>query len=728
MIRIDQELTIEGATVYRDEVQRNRFYILPNQPRFRLDDSGKPVFKFIKYRIPIDKPDGGKGGGFLIFDAEFVVPDDKLKKVRSALDDLVSQERGQGPAQLGDFTFTRGNSTLLLLDNGGALVEKISSAGKPSLYGHNVSAFNAQVSPTGAAVLEAAMQGAGGVAQVIYDLYFVTKIPPIGGHVWFFAEKFYSFYQQIDKSDDHWWNGNSGELRDTRREQFRNSDSGGVDFNFDWVLPDPDQDAKLKNKIRDWGWGALEDAVKRLTLSDPTANTDSGLPDGVHHVTRDFSTDKTASFDRYFRESDAVEWHVLPQGTLPNITGMPGVKWPDYSAVIDADDPFHRTLRVNAGVNADFKAFGIQSIDLWVQYGGQILKTFDANGVELAPHFTNGDQRFAFSAYVANNSWKYTYGFKVNYVGLSLAFDSGPIESEANVLTVDVGDLGLLALDVFAGSIDWSQVASAEVTLSYEDAGSGVARVEKRSILTKAADSDRWLALIVARRARPFSYSVKYTMSDGQEYTATNLQVDSPQLYVDDPFYTKAVHLRSLLDFVKDVDTIFVDLTYTDAANKVSRSQSIALTKAMSFFDWTFPAITGSAGQVTYSGRIKYQDTTEAPIPQTIATSDTIYLEDGGVAFLDVTILPDLVNWSQVKLVTVSLQYADPANGIAESKSVPVKAGVSPGTWRVKLKDKTKRSFTWSATYYLGDAASTHRTSPPVTTDDTNVVLQLPPA
>lgn len=731
MIRIDQELrTPEGVTVYRDE-QRNKFFVLPNQPRFRLDDSGKPVFKFIKYRTPIDRPGGKKGGGFVIFDSEFVVPEDKQPKVQQFLDGIVSAESAsgnRGPAQIGDFTYTRGTATLQLLDSGtGTLVEKVMSAGKPSLFGHNVCSFTAELSPEGATILEKAMQGSGGVAQVIYDLYFIAKIPPLQGHVWFFAEKFYSFWQQIDKSDDHWWNGNSGEFKDTRREQFRASDSGGVDFEFDWVLPNADDDAKIKNKIRDWGWSAIEDAVKRLTLSDPVANTDTGLPDGVHHVTRDFSTDKTASFDRYIHESDAVEWHVMPQGTLPNITSLAGIRWDDYSTIVDADDPFFKTLRVNLGVNADFKKFGINSVDAWVKYNSATLKPLakDAGGNEIVPHFTSADQRVAFEQYIANDNWKYTYGYKVNYEDDNRVFDSGAIESDANVLTINVGSLGVIYVEVAPGNIDWSQVTTAEVTLSYEDPANNVPHVEQSVVLNKNSTTFTWRQVILAPRTKPYKYKVKYTMAD--QSVTVEQTADAPQLFIDDPFYTKAVHLRSLLDFNHDVDTIFIDMTYTDNAHGLQRTQSFALTKTNFFYDWTFPAVVGSSGDVSYSGMIRFQDGHEQPIALTTAKSDTIYI-DGATGFLEISIDPILVDWNLVKLVTVRLEYIDRDNNIDEIKDLPIKKDLPAGMWRVPLRNPQKKTFTWSADWYLGDPANTHRQTPPTTTNKTVVVLEVPSA
>lgn len=717
MIRIDQTLTVQGVTVYRDETQRNKFYVLPDQPRFRIDDNGKPVFKFIKYRNPINREGDKKGGGFVIFDAEFVVPEDKLEKVKKDLEDILSQERINSPVELGVFTYTRGTSTLTLLDSGGALVQKIQAAGKPSLFGHNVSVFTAELSPEGAAVIEAAMQGFGGVAQVVYDLYFITKIPAIRGHVWFNARKFYSYWQQVDKSDDHWWNGNSGSMVDTRRETFTSSDSGGVSFHFDWVLPDPDQDTKLKNKIRDWGWSQLEDAAKRLVLTDPTANTETGLPDGVHHVTRDFSNEKTASFDRYFRESDAVEWHIVPQGTLPNITSIPGVKWAEHAVTVDADDPFFKTLNVNVGVNADFKKFGINSIDVHVQYDqGTVHSISDPDF-----HFTSPDQRGTFASYIENNYWKFKYRYTVHYDGDSKSFDSGLIETDRTALTVDVGDLGVLYVDVTAGSINWDQASRAEVVLQYEDSSAGVDKVEKRYTLTKADPHFTWLHVIHAQRTKPYQYTVHYTLSDGREITTDTYEATSTELYIDDPFYTRAVHIRQLADFNAAVETIFVDVQYNDEANKYQQTTSFALSKSQPFFDWTFPALTGGKGVVSWSGRVKNQDGTSRDLGSTVATSDTIYIDpDPGAAYLEVAIEPAMIDWTKVKLAVVEMSYAGPTEE-NPNKSVAVKSGTTPGGWKLKIKDKSKTAFTWSATYYF--TTGSHTKTEPVTQTDTIVVL-----
>ena len=195
---------IEGLQVFGDDDHAARFYVLPEKPRFRIDsDTKKPVFKFIKYKLPVARPDGKRGGGFLVFDCEFVVADDKLKKIQTELDGRVQKmgfKDAQGQplkAEIDHITYTDATASVTLLDSSGILVSKIDSPGKPSLFSSMICPVTVELTPEGATVVEAAMKGSGGVAQISYDLHFPATFPPISGYVWFNASKFYDFYQKI---------------------------------------------------------------------------------------------------------------------------------------------------------------------------------------------------------------------------------------------------------------------------------------------------------------------------------------------------------------------------------------------------------------------------------------------------------------------------------------------------------------------------------------------------
>src|SRR5262249_49168118 len=123
---------------------------------------------------------------------------------------------------------------------------------------------------------------------VVYQLFFWVKLPPLTATVWFNSSQFYSFYQKVD-IDWELWGDDS--YRETQSETFRESQSGGTDINFDFALPDPDQDKKLKDRIRDWAQRTLEDMVQKGMIESiaPVSDDKRKVPDGIEHLTRDIS-------------------------------------------------------------------------------------------------------------------------------------------------------------------------------------------------------------------------------------------------------------------------------------------------------------------------------------------------------------------------------------------------------------------------------------------------------
>jgi hypothetical protein len=175
-------------------------------------------------------------------------------------------------------------------------------------------------------------------------------------------------------------------------------------------------------------------------------------------------------------------------------------------------------------------------------------------------------------------------------------------------------------------------------------------------------------------------------------------------------------------DFTNRIQTVFVDLAYNDATNSYTQSKSQALSGASPFFDWTFPVVNNTGGQLTYKATVAYKDGTSDPIPSTVATTDTILLPPVTEAILEVQVVTELVDWTQVRLARVSLSYADPVNRVAESDdfifSPSNKANVA---WKVPIKNKQLDEFTYQITYYL--ATGLQKTVGPETTRDKALIL-----
>lgn len=727
MLQIDKVQQIQDVTVYGDDKNDFTFYLVPQTPRFRMEN-GKPVFKFVKYR-ELRKEGNDLFGGVCAFDTEFVVAPDKLAAVKAELQKTVDnryQQRGQQPPQIviGPLTYTAGTANLNI-GEGGTLVEKVRGAGKPSLYGNNVATFWVELTKAGATVFEQALQGQGGFVSVVYDLKIWAKLPAVTARGWWHASQFYAFVQEIN-TEENFWSEDSYE--ESIRETLRKREVMGTEFSFigNPALSAADQ-LKMEQEIRAAVTRQLEDAVERNMLkeiekTDP--DTKSLREDqNIEDIKRTVSKTQVADVNISFKESQVIQWNIVPQGLLPNITTMKGpdgkpFNWKDYALDVDLNDPFFQTLEVSVRVNADFANLPIFNVEAKLSYPSGPDKPVQ----EYV--FSSPDDVGKFRTFVANNNRKYKFVYQVNYKGDSRVYSSEEVETDDTQLTINVDDLGILVVDIAPGDINFTQVKQAQMTVRYED--QGITPIERQFTLTPDKNSYQIREVIFKARTQPIRYSVKYFMTDGREYEVKDKEQDAPQIYINDPFSAmKTVGLRAVGDLNARIQSIMVDLIYKDAANNnYTQTKSMALSKATPFFDWTFPVIDENAGEVKYSGTIQYMDGTTQDIPETVAKRSTIQLGDMVADRLEIMVVPDLVDFTKVKLVNVSLHYIDSANQVEERKDLIFKAGEQAKNWVVDLKNKNAREYKWSARFFMADGTRREITEQPGQGE--TVILEVP--
>jgi hypothetical protein len=737
MLRIDLRQEIEGITVFDDDAAFNKFYLLPNEPRYRLDPDGNPVFKFIKYREPVDRGEGHKGGGFIIFDVEFVVPEAKLDKIKEALDDVVHQRATQrhvkAPAvEIGDFIYTSGESLLNLFDDAKELVQSKFNPGQPSLFGNNVTSFALELSPEGATLAEQALQGKGGIVQVVYKLKFWAKLPPFQVHGWFNAQQFYSFYQTIEV-DWHLWSEDS--YRETLREKTIASQSMGVE-----VISDAPVDPKLKDEVRSWAFDTVQKTAetKMIAALSPVPDDQRKLPDDIEKVTRDIQKTRIDSFDLWYKESAVIEYGINPQGTLPNITNLVDKKgkpivWNDYALVVDLDDPFFKELRVDTYVNADFDHLPIHSVEVKVKYNNQPMANLTAGAPEGEVVLTKPTDVGHFATFIdtslpKDKQFKYKYSYQVNYKGASQFYQSPEVETDEGNLTIGVDDVGILNVQVTPGDLNWDQVDQAQVKFSYADPQENVGPLEDDFILTKEDSTHLFQHVIFKPFRKPYTYQVKYFMKDGSEYQVDEAEGRAANLFINDPFAsTKAVKVIAGGDLKGIIANIFVDLNYTDDANHYTQTKNVVLNANSPFSDWTFPVINDKQGKLTYQGNVVLADGSVRSIPLTTASTNTIIVPKPPLAFIDVLVVPDLLDFSTYKLARLSLNYNDNDNLILERKDFVFSAtSKSNQAWHVGICDLTKNAYAWEAVFFMNDDTQ-RKTGSPSATDQT-LILELPAA
>jgi hypothetical protein len=735
MLYLNKQTQIGNIVVYGDDRKFNVFYPIPEQPRFRLDDEGKPIFKFLKYRFPIDREDGKKGGGYVVFDVEFTIPDEQMATIKEELQQQVNvtaEKRGISPApkvQIGALRYTKGTSRLMINDENSLMVERILDAGKPSLFGKNISTYSIELSVEGAALFESALQGKGGFIGVMYELYHDGKLPPIRVTGRFHASAFYSFVQDIDieeracAEDDY---------KETLTEMMRRSESKRLHIDPGSAQVDP----KVMDQIRTWAQGSLDDAAERLMIEAlPVENAEEARKwyqeEDIEDVRKEVTRSSISDFTLRYREEAYVEVNINPQGVMPNITTLTdkegnAIVWEDYAEEVDLNHPFFKQINASVKVNAPFDELPIHSVEVKLFYKG---KPMDVIGSEINGEyqFTKTDDVARFASFVEDEDFNYTYSYQVNYKGASKIFQSEEIETNESVLTVNVDDVGILFVEITPGDIDFEQVKQVQITMEYEDTANGVDKITDQFIMTSETPEHKFEHIIFSKRSKPYKYKANYKMTDGKEFESDWIEENSNRLFVNDPFtQSKTVGFRASGDLENEIASIFIDARYEDTANEYIVTQSIAISKENPFFDWFIPLIDQSISTITYKGHIIRKDGTQEEIPETTSDNTTIIVGENVENLMDVTVMADLLDFQDtLKLAHVQLEYVDGENNVNERKDFTFKEGaLDPAKWHIKLKDKSKNSYSWQATYFMKDG-SRQETEPEVV-DDLTLFLELP--
>ncbi len=88
--------TGETVTVFQDDAQFWRFYLIPGFPTVRTDPNNNPVFQLIKYNLSDqsreDDPTLPRGGGYMVFDSELRVKADHQAEIVEDLTRYVTDE------------------------------------------------------------------------------------------------------------------------------------------------------------------------------------------------------------------------------------------------------------------------------------------------------------------------------------------------------------------------------------------------------------------------------------------------------------------------------------------------------------------------------------------------------------------------------------------------------------------------------------------------------------
>ncbi|MET8112796.1 hypothetical protein [Streptomyces prasinus] len=714
MLQIDKAQMIAGVQVYGDHENPALFYAVPQQPTFRCDAEGNPVFMYLKYRQPKVQPSGKTGGGFATFDTQFALDD----TTRATIMEQLRGQVGQGLADrvgLGTITWATGTAHLNLSEVSGDLVTKVWNPVGPSLYGDNVTPFTLELPDFGATLFAEALQGKGGIVQVSYGMNGWVMLPAITGYGHFSSTKFKSFVQ--DASDDAGWGDDtfSNKMAEvaTSNDVIYVEVKSGTGANADTV-------AKIEESVRRT---VLDIATKRMAEQIEGYTGDRSVLEDYETIHREYSNLRVDDFTMTVNQQTAVLWPFNPQGTLPNITNMVDKKgqpvlWSDHYREIDLDDPFFRSFSVPVRVNADYGAERpVHSVDVHVQYQGDKLEAADY-------HFDKPEQTETFAAYVTGDSQEYQHSYTVNYKGSSAVYES-PLALHTGPLTINADDLGVLELHVLPGNIDFKSVESATVSIEYTPSNGPA--ITDQVVFTAQNNTEQTLSHVIGeKRDRPVRYKVDYR-TKGDAFQDDWKETTGKRIYLSSPFNDiRPFRVVAVGDLAGTIDSILVDVRYEDPQSGYSWAESKQLNATDSYWPCPIQVRDAHVGTLTYGGLVRYKNGSVREIPETVTEEATVEVGDMVGTVISVFVAPDLVDWTAVDLVKVVLTCDGGVPAQQQVKSALVRqTGGTPPPVVFSLAEATMKDFSWTATYYFKDGTSA--TTAPATTADTNVLLPRRP-
>jgi hypothetical protein len=743
MLLVPAHSVIDDVTVFADDQLFYVFYLIPGTPSVRLDKNGDPVFMLVEYAISDEDrqahPELPTGGGYLTFDAALLVTPETMAKIETTLQHEVDAEwqrrktgtpdeqASQGVAgttasptvSFDSPTWTKGTVSFDAPQSS-ALVNARVAEGTPSLLAGSDAAFNLDLTPAGAAFMQQTLTAAGGAGatdltpiQVVYDLSFWARLPPVGIIVTADSEKVYQYVRkQLDGQGIDWCT--TYDFDHTDIENATLSASGAITVSIEQGAASLPQETV--NQLRDYALELVKQMISSsfFTSVPPHPNNGDMPPSGGDGESRKWLVeqydDTTMNLNVHLEQRSVVEWQVHPQGTLETfLGGVPANELTKYVRRITLDDPFFENLEVTARAFADFSA-GIEYVRVDLAYGPSDQKTTSLTFTDSSPQ--------TWKVALIGTERSYRYRTAVAFAGQGEPTPSDWSTTDLPTINVQAGS-GAVDVTVLAGDIDWPSVEQVQVTIAYEDLALGIPRQEGTVILTSGNQEGEYTRKVYKPVNQQARWTARFALSSGEVDDLPEQPVPGPQIVVNqDSASVLRVNLLPAGNGWSDIVRVNVDLRLDDPG---ATPATIDLESIDQFKVWTAHLKDKTKRDYQYrwtasykSGELRQTDW------QTITDGSTTLPITIMRSGLDLLLVPDAIDFHICPVVEVSCQYE--AAGPAQQETFVFHDKTS-ATWHIDVPDGSPAVFQWQITYSPGDRD-------PITMDtqtEHGTVLILPP-
>jgi hypothetical protein len=762
MLTMVNPLMIEGHIVYQDDgnevdallsnagrpaiaPQVRRFYALPEKPLISKDENGKPIFSLIVYRHdeqrldPAAVPKEDVGGGILTFTVELSIPDLVFRRIKSRLRTMVFGTDADDPSQDVDVTyvpFLEGKVSVAVAGETGTdtgeereFVKNAVGTGKVGGIGQNRKAVMVKLTQAGASLMSQISRLNTLPINVQYELPFEHRLLGVAMRVWCDMQSSYSLIQETLHTSDEYDDGYLGMSENhvaidkvtSVTEILTRSKTAGVT-----VVPQTsavDNDTLMS--LEKFGFDLLNKEMdKALQASPPPETLDRTY---LEKFVATYSSNFNFSLDRRM----VLTRTVYPSANISNVFSE--ADFDELVTFVDLRTAFFTFLKIPIRVNADFTQLPLDSVTVTVTYQRQ---RFDGSGREERVdsfNFKDGSSIQTFLAY-ANSLADVTYDWeaKVHYKNSQDTYTFKRARVKDDFLVVDVGMLGMIAVDLGLGLADMEKFPQSKVSFRYHSQAMG-RTLEQDFVLNKEQQTARWTDVIQEEPTAGYEYKVDWLKKDGDilegtwtKSTASKLRLDAP---VPDQLEVSLVCTGNFKDGDDQIAQVAVRLRYEDPENEYTQEGQVVFTQENQNLPWKIDLRNAQKRDYRYNYTIVYKDGVVRNVPETGGwlPGEPGFITVGEKYSLEVDLYPTLLTYpDHAKLVQIDLSYSDPSNNVNDTGSfVFTKETSTPRAWRVRGKAGGPKRFSYVVKYFASNGA-VESLAP--TTSEADAVVIPPPA
>ncbi|HEX2704549.1 MAG TPA: hypothetical protein VHM65_02230, partial [Candidatus Lustribacter sp.] len=724
---------LEKVTVYRDDEDAYRFYVMPSTPRIARDDSGELLLQLMIYARNVDTlpPDQLEAQrGWIAASVELRLTPEEEDKVRAYLKELINAGNHLWFARFFRLRldpaepkitlppeWLSGDVALSIPTPGGTSTV---STSKPSLISTNVATLAGDLSQDSSELLRQAVLKGGLPMAVNYtDLTFVARIPSItvrihGDRSAFLRETIERYQithtivhrEEVDLGliswTTEWWQ--QWTTNHTSVDQFQQ-------ITQSITLEVEDSDFRTEPE-----YVAIRAKFEAMALEIFTASV---VPSIMADVSKAFDAARTAaagdpakpappcsvqtlvstisgSVDMTLSKSAVVQLKKNPNGALArDLTPEQITKAVTY---IDLSDPYFRELFLHVHANVNFATDPVFGLKVNVEYEQQDEQMTRVVKGAKSMLFTSADQVQTFRQILARGADgatkdEYRYWSEIIYkeTGQTIRVPAtGTLPGKGNELVISYRSLGFVKVLATLGPQP-AEVASVKVSFSYPRSAAATA-TQSFELTTANPTATYFTYAGHPGEPEPYTYTLTYVLTDGQQMDVPPATSRGATLAVGSPFESRvSATFVAQADFTV-VDKIILDATYSDPANDLTLNHHAELAGNGASDAWSValrnPALTG----FTYSTLVLYKNgSSEQRGPTSATLGTTVPVGVGATAALEVMLVPNLD--ATRPTAVVQMTYDDPAAGVHQAQNYTMGMTDAPATFRVLLRNPEARAY-----------------------------------